>query len=133
LRYETGARPWILSVAAREAHSRMQREEPPKKISKLAIEAETEEDRYDTKTFVKCFECGVDNVDVGAGKLPVVVEGVLKAATFARKAEVKAWEQEMVPCEHTLRLQQEEGRRIQSQGMDGKGEPPTPRMHSHDR
>ena len=84
-------------------------------MSKLAIAAETEEDRYDTQTQVKCFECGV--VDSTKGKLPAVIDGVLKANTFARQAEVQAWEQEMTPCEHTLCLQQEAPRNIQSQGL----------------
>ena len=58
-------------------------------------------------------------MDVTAGKLPAVVDGVLKANTFARQAEVKAWEQEMTPCEHTLCLEQETARNIDSQGAFG--------------
>lgn len=90
------------------------REEPPQKISKLAIAAETETDRYDTKTTVKCYECQVDNVDQTSGRLALVVDGVLKANTFSRQEEVKAWEQEMTSCEHILMLQQEPSRQIQS-------------------
>ncbi len=93
----------------------IQRDEPPQKISKLAIAAETETDRYDTKTRVHCYECGVEDVDPAAGKLPAIVDGVLKANTFARQAEVQAWEQEMTPCEHTLCLEQETARKIDSQ------------------
>ena len=93
------------------------REEPPQKISKLAIAAETEEDRYETKTEVKCYECGLEHVDSNSGKLQSVVDGVLKANTFARQAEVQAWEQEFTPCEHTLCLEQEVARQIESQGM----------------
>jgi ubiquitin carboxyl-terminal hydrolase 5/13 len=48
--------------------------------------------------------------------LPQVVEGVLQAMTFARQEEVKAWEQEYTPCEHTLCLEQESSRKIESQG-----------------
>lgn len=94
-----------------------QREEPPQKISKLAIAAETEADRYETETQVKCYECGVEDMDNTSGKLPGVVDGVLRANTFARQAEVQAWEQEFVPCEHTLCLQQEEARKIESQDL----------------
>ena len=94
----------------------MQRDEPPQKISKLAIAAETEEDRYDTKTEVRCYECGVGKVDKAIGKLPEVIAAVLKANTFARQAEVQAWEQEFTPCEHTLCLEQEPSRQIDSQG-----------------
>lgn len=88
-----------------------QHDEPPKKISKLAIAAETDEDRYNTETSVKCYECG--DVDKTAGKLPGVIDGVLKANTFARQAEVQAWEQEFTPCEHTLCLQQEPPRKLE--------------------
>ncbi len=94
----------------------VQRDEPPQKMTKLAIAAETEEDRYDTQLRVQCYECGVEEVDRSSGKLPAVIDGVLKANTFARQAEVQAWEQEMTPCEHTLCLEQEAARRIESQG-----------------
>ena len=90
-------------------------------MTKLAIAAETEEDRYDTKTRVQCYECGVEEVNPSSGKLPAVIDGVLKANTFARQAEVQAWEQEMTPCEHTLCLEQKETRRIDSQGASRPG------------
>jgi ubiquitin carboxyl-terminal hydrolase 5/13 len=86
-------------------------------MSKLAIKAETEADRYDTATQVKCYDCGIDNVDASTGKLALVVEGVLKAATFARQEEVKAWEQELTACEHTLCLEQAAARVIASQDL----------------
>lgn len=94
----------------------MKRDEPPQKISKLAIAAETEADRYETKTEVRCHECGVDDVPTTSENLQAVIDGVLKANTFAVHAEVQAWEQEMTPCEHTLCLTQEEARHIDSQG-----------------
>lgn len=95
----------------------MVRDEPPQKISKLSIAAETEADRYDYTTTVRCYECNVDDVDKTSGKLPTVVEGVLKANTFSRQEEVKAWEQEFTSCEHILILQQEPARQIQSQDL----------------
>ena len=45
------------------------------------------------------------------------MDGVLKANTFAKQEEVKAWDLELTPCEHTLTLQQNEPRTIESQGM----------------
>jgi ubiquitin carboxyl-terminal hydrolase 5/13 len=93
------------------------RDEPPQKMSKLSIKAETEADRYDTATQVKCYDCGIDNVGASTGKLALVVEAVLKAATFARQEEVKAWEQDLTACEHTLCLEQDPPRVIASQDL----------------
>ena len=56
-------------------------------------------------------------MDGSAGNLPPVIEGVLKANTFAQEAEVKAWEQEYTACEHTLCLEQAPSRKIESQGL----------------
>ena len=93
------------------------REEPPQKISKLAIAAETEEDRYDTVTKVICYACQIEDVDKAEGKLQAVVDGIMKAMTFAKQEEVKAWEQEFIPCEHTLCLEQQPGKHIESQDL----------------
>ena len=104
-----------LALNIKRTRKRKQREDgqPPEKITKLAIQAETEEDRYDTQTDVHCFECGAGGIKKD-GKLGEVVDGVMKANTFAREAEVQAWELEMIPCEHTLCLEQETGREIPS-------------------
>ena len=64
-------------------------------MSKLAIAAETETDKYDITTRVDCYACDVQTIDKNAGKLPMVIDGVMKANTFAKQEEVKAWEQEM--------------------------------------
>lgn len=85
-------------------------------MSKLAISAETEEDQYDTETKVVCYSCDFQDVDKASGKLPDVINGVMKALTFSRKEEVKAWEQEFVPCEHTRGLEQKQEPRDVSQG-----------------
>lgn len=102
----------MLNIKRTRKH--VSREEPPAKMTKLSIAAETETDRYDTTTTVKCYECGIDEVDKNSGKLPGLVDAVLKANTFARQEEVKAWEQEMTACEHTLCLEQQEARQIES-------------------
>ncbi|KAF1848402.1 ubiquitin carboxyl-terminal hydrolase 14 [Cucurbitaria berberidis CBS 394.84] len=105
--------PLVLNI--KRTRKKIRRDEPPHKITKLAVAAETEADRYDTTTQVKCYQCGVDDVDKRSGKLPDVVDAVLKANTFARQEEVKAWEQEMTACEHTLCLEQDAPREIESQ------------------
>ncbi|KAL8927901.1 MAG: hypothetical protein Q9172_001127 [Xanthocarpia lactea] len=115
IHHESSRHPLVLNIQRKRKKTK--RDEPPQKISKLAIAAETEEDRYDTRTEVRCYECGIDNVDKSSGKLPAVVDGVLKANTFARQAEVQAWEQEITPCEHTLCLEQEPARQIESQAL----------------
>ncbi|KAL8636763.1 MAG: hypothetical protein Q9228_005879 [Teloschistes exilis] len=115
LHHQSTKHPLVLNI--QRSRKKVKREEPPQKISKLAIAAETEADRYDTRTEVRCYECGVGNIDKQSGKLPVVVDGVLKANTFAKQAEVQAWEQEIMPCEHTLCLEQEQGRQIASQDL----------------
>lgn len=115
LHYATRNHPLVLNI--RRTRKVVVRDEPPQKISRLAIAAETETDRYDYTTTVKCYECNVDDVDKTSGKLPAVVEGVLKANTFSRQEEVKAWEQEFTSCEHIHTLQQEGARQIQSQDL----------------
>lgn len=93
------------------------RDEPPQKISKLAIAAETETDRYDTRTSVRCLDCGLEDISTDSTNIAAVVDGILKANTFARQEEVKAWVQEMTSCEHILMLQQEAKRAIESQEL----------------
>lgn len=74
-------------------------------MSKLAITEQTE-DQSDTTTHVICYECCEESIDISSGKLPTVINGVMRALTFSRQEEVKAWEQEYIPCEHTLCLEQ---------------------------
>ena len=107
--------PLVLNI--RRTKKAIHREEPPQKMSRLAINAETEEDRYDTKIQLKCYTCGIENVDKAAGKLPGVVDGIMQAMTFAKQEEVKAWEQEFTPCEHTLCLEQQPSKQIESQDL----------------
>ena len=115
LHNSTTGHPLVLSI--KRTRKQVQRDEPPPKLTKLAIAAETEEDKYDTATQVKCYACQLQDVDKTSGKLPAVVDGVMKAMTFAKQEEVKAWEQEFTPCEHTLYLEQHPSRQIESQNL----------------
>jgi ubiquitin carboxyl-terminal hydrolase 5/13 len=105
-----------LALNIKRTRKKVQRNEPPQKISKLAIAAETDEDRYDTTTRVICYSCCQDDIDKSSGNLSTVIDGMMKALTFSKREEVKAWEQEFVPCEHTLCLIQDNPRQIESQG-----------------
>ncbi|KAI1800119.1 ubiquitinyl hydrolase [Daldinia bambusicola] len=107
----TRSHPLALNI--RRTRKRVVKDEPPLKITKLAIAAETEADRYDITTAVKCHEC-VAELDKTSPKLAPIVDGILKANTFSRQEEVKAWEQELTSCEHILLLQQQESRKLQS-------------------
>ncbi len=77
--------------------------------TKLAITAETDADKYDYHTVPRCLACDPS----GPGKdLPVtdkldeVIRGVMTAMSSAQQSEVKAWEEEIVPCQHTRELVQ---------------------------
>ncbi|KAL1852916.1 ubiquitin C-terminal hydrolase Ubp14 [Paecilomyces lecythidis] len=112
LHYTRSRHPLALNI--KRIQKKLQRDEPPHKISKLAISAETEEDRYETITRVLCYECKEEDIDRSSGQLPSVIDGIMKALSFTEREEIKAWEQEFVPCEHTLLLQQQESRKIES-------------------
>ncbi|KAK4236699.1 hypothetical protein C8A03DRAFT_35389 [Achaetomium macrosporum] len=106
-----------LVVNIRRTRKQVARDEPPLKMTKLAIAAETEADRYDTTLTVKCLECGIDNIDMADPAIASTVESIMSANTFSRKEEVKAWEQELTSCEHILTLQQDPPRQIESQNL----------------
>jgi ubiquitin carboxyl-terminal hydrolase 5/13 len=80
--------------------------------------AETEEDHYDTATTVICYECQVENSGDLGDRLSTVVEGVMKALSFSKREEVKAWEQEFIPCEHTLYLVQQDHGNVNRNGKE---------------
>ena len=91
-------------------------------MTKLAIAAEREEEKYDHHTVIKCWKC---NPESGL-ELPSVsddphikslVEGVMQALSSARQSEVKAWEEEITPCEHTLMLEQQSTGHIEASGL----------------
>ncbi|OTA89162.1 hypothetical protein M434DRAFT_34517 [Hypoxylon sp. CO27-5] len=111
LHHVTRNHPLALNI--RRTRKRVVKDEPPAKMTKLAIAAETEADRYDITTSVRCLDCSTE-LDKTSPKLAPIVDGILKANTFSRQEEVKAWEQELTSCEHILLLQQHESRKIQS-------------------
>ncbi|OJJ57798.1 hypothetical protein ASPSYDRAFT_45727 [Aspergillus sydowii CBS 593.65] len=115
LHFERFGHPLALNI--RRTRKKIQRNEPPQKISKLAINAETDEDRYDTRTHIVCYSCGQYNVDVSTDKVQLVIRDVMNATTFSKKEEIKAWEQEFTPCEHTVGLIQQEPKPIDSQDL----------------
>ncbi|SNX81610.1 related to ubiquitin-specific processing protease [Melanopsichium pennsylvanicum] len=76
---------------------------------KLAIAAESDADRYDYHTVPRCLACDPGGTGKNlplTDKLGVVIRGVMTAMSSAQQSEVKAWEEEIVPCQHTRELVQ---------------------------
>ena len=78
--------------------------------------AETDEDRFETTMKILCYACRKDDLDRSSDNLEHVIDGVMKALAFSQREEVKAWEQEFVPCEHTLGLIQQDNTPVNSKG-----------------
>lgn len=101
---------------------------------------EREEDKYEHVTTVKCWKCDPSDGSKVTNALndpkvrsshsslyyPVLqstnlqvkalVDGVMHSMSSARQSEVQAWEEEILPCEHTLTLQQLETGPIPASG-----------------
>jgi ubiquitin carboxyl-terminal hydrolase 5/13 len=83
-------------------------------MTKLAIVEEREEDKYEHVLALHRYhtttqdpvDVPVDKVTAGDPRVQALVDGVMQSHSSARKAEVQAWEEERLPCEHTLTLTQ---------------------------
>lgn len=81
----------------------------PKEVAettKVAVNAETDADRYEYRTQARCIACQTD-VETE------ITQAVMSSLSSAQQSEVKAWEQEMTACEHTLTLHQEDVKETQ--------------------
>ncbi|EIW65364.1 ubiquitinyl hydrolase [Trametes versicolor FP-101664 SS1] len=102
--------------------NRTDEDEPPAKMKKLAIVEDREEEKYEFKTVLKCWKCDSQNgLEVpDASHDPHVkslIDGVMTSLSSARQSEVKAWEEEITACEHTLMLQQHATGHIAASGL----------------
>lgn len=109
-------------------------------MTKLAIVEDREEDKWDHTTTVKCWKCDRENgVEIPeavnnpkvrllycviyafltALQVKSVVDGVMHSLSSARQSEVKAWEEDITACEHTLTLEQQwtDGVTLQASGI----------------
>lgn len=97
-------------------------------MTKLAIFEEREEDKWEHITVVKCWRCDPSNglelpdlagkdaeTDLGK-KAKLLVDGVMHSLSSARQSEVKAWEEEIEACEHTLLLNPEPQGPVEASG-----------------
>ena len=87
--------------------------EPPAKMTKLAIVEEREEDKYEFILALRWYQEPVllspaDTAAITAAepRIKALVDGVMHSLSSARQEAVKAWEEELLPCEHTLTLTQ---------------------------
>ncbi|KAF5346463.1 hypothetical protein D9756_010077 [Leucocoprinus leucothites] len=124
LHFEKAHHPFTLNVKRKLKPNaqRVEDEEPPAKMKKLAIAEEREEDKYERVLTIRCWQC-----EPAGGKLisdalqdpkiKALTDGVMSSLSSARQSEVKAWEEEIIPCEHTLTLQQEASGPIPASGL----------------
>ncbi|KAF9473531.1 ubiquitinyl hydrolase [Pholiota conissans] len=118
--------PFTLNVKrrpkARSSPHRGDFDQPPAKMTKLEILEEREEDKFDYITTVKCWICdtykGLELPDATKNpKIASLAEGVMLSMSSARQSEVKAWEEEITPCEHTLTIEQYDVGHIAASGL----------------
>ncbi|BGP13867.1 hypothetical protein JCM10213_002505 [Rhodosporidiobolus nylandii] len=125
---KTGHRVVVNVRRVRKPQGEMKRnkrdsQEPP--IKRLAIREEpAEEEKYDFLTEVRFYQGDgeraqseyvvVDEVDE---KLSGLVAAVLASMSSSQKSEVKAWEEEIVPCSHTKELVQPEPKKLEPAGL----------------
>ncbi|KAM3589067.1 ubiquitin C-terminal hydrolase Ubp14 [Umbelopsis sp. WA50703] len=121
LHFSKSQHPIVLNMRriAKDPPKRRSEDEspPPPKISKLAIVPENEEDKYHYITKAKCYACDGVEIDAANPQLSKVVEAVVNAQSSAQKSEVQAWEEEVTACEHTLCLEQQPSKQLESQQL----------------
>ncbi|TFK48016.1 ubiquitin carboxyl-terminal hydrolase 14 [Heliocybe sulcata] len=122
--FEKSGHPFALNVRRKlkPSANRSEDEEPPAKMKKLAIVEDREEDKYEWITTLKCWSCEPQNGRElpEASSTPYaqsLIKEVMTSLSSARQSEVKAWEEEIEACEHTVLLEQYETGAIQASGL----------------
>ncbi|KAI8921585.1 hypothetical protein BC831DRAFT_476413 [Entophlyctis helioformis] len=91
---------------------------PPPKITKLAIQQEDEDAKYDTHTKVVCLACNGAEVDMKLSKIKQSVDAILAAMSAKKQSEIKAWEEETLrPCSHTASLEQSAPHKLEGKAL----------------
>ncbi|KAK9461210.1 uncharacterized protein V1516DRAFT_675289 [Lipomyces oligophaga] len=116
LHFELSQHPIVLNIKKRRKPLKP-REDSPTKIAKLAIVAETEETLFDITTSVRCLACDGKDIPLIESNLAGVVKGVMDAMSSNKQSEVQAWEQEILPCEHTICLKQDPAKILADQEL----------------
>ena len=83
---------------------------PAAPITRLAVVDVPDDERYDYERRIVCMACdtkhGRELRDVPA-PIQAVASAIVHATSHAHKAEVHAWEEDIVPCAHTQALEQD--------------------------
>ncbi|CCH43508.1 Ubiquitin carboxyl-terminal hydrolase [Wickerhamomyces ciferrii] len=84
-----------------------EREETPNKIIKLEIKQEREQDLYDINTELFTFNGTTKDVivDLNSDTL-ATIDKIINSDSINKKEELKTWQQEILPCEHTIEFKQ---------------------------
>ncbi|KAJ2656490.1 ubiquitin C-terminal hydrolase Ubp14 [Coemansia sp. RSA 1200] len=107
----------IRRVAKRTEDSNDAESPRPAKLTKLEIKEEVENDssKYEYQTFVRCWGCSGAVVDVDANangdgeRIRAVTSAIMHAVEATKRSEIKAWTEEVTPCEHFESLTQTPG------------------------
>ncbi|WVW79276.1 hypothetical protein I302_101243 [Kwoniella bestiolae CBS 10118] len=104
---KTGHKLGVVIKRSRKEVKMRDSTEPPMK--KLAISGPKDEEIYDVSYTLLCFSCSPVGraIHYDDPKVKAVLEGIKEALSSAQRSEVEAWEEEILPCEHTLTLEQE--------------------------
>ena len=105
----------MLNIKERKKEKDEKKEEP-KTITKLAIGkpggADFSGDEWEQLLEVKCLQCDKSFDYQKNNEIKSLVTSILNASSENEKEDIKAWEEEIFPCEHTLTLKQNEGIKI---------------------
>ena len=105
----------MLNIKQRKKE-KVEKNEEPKKITKLAIGkpggADFTGDEWEQLLEVTCLDCNKTLDYEKDNEIKSLVTSVLNASSENEKEDIKAWEEELFPCEHTLTLVQNEGIKI---------------------
>ena len=95
---------------------KVEKKEEPKTITKLAIGkpggADFTGEDWEQIIEIRCLECQKTLEYEKDNEIKSLVTSVLNASSENEKEDIKAWEEEIFPCEHTLTLVQNEGIKI---------------------
>ncbi|RKO83125.1 hypothetical protein BDK51DRAFT_8860, partial [Blyttiomyces helicus] len=105
LHFKKTAHPLVINIK-RVKKSRRDGTPPPAKLTKLAIEEERDEDKYEFVTAVTCHACDGAEVERTSGNLPAVIDSIMAALSAKKQSEIKAWQEEISSCMHTENLEQ---------------------------